>query len=48
MNAKYVISVAKKLGAVIFCVWEDIVFVNPKQMLILIANLAEISNEMKN
>lgn len=33
-NAKYVISVARKLGAVIFCVWEDIVNVNPKQMLI--------------
>jgi len=30
MNAKYVISVARKLGAVIFCVWEDIVNVNPK------------------
>jgi hypothetical protein len=29
-NAKYVISIARKLGAVIFCVWEDIVNVNPK------------------
>lgn len=29
-NAKYVTSVARKLGAVIFCVWEDIVNVNPK------------------
>lgn len=29
-NAKYAISVARKLGAVIFCVWEDILAVNPK------------------
>jgi plastin-1 len=29
-NAKYVSSVARKLGAVIFCVWEDIVHVNSK------------------
>ena len=29
-NAKYAISLARKLGAVIFCVWEDIVNVNPK------------------
>jgi len=29
-NAKYAISVARKLGAVIFCVWEDFVQVNPK------------------
>jgi len=30
MNCKYVISVARKLGAVIFGVWEDIVNVNSK------------------
>ena len=29
-NAKYAISVARKLGAVIFCVWEDMVAVNAK------------------
>jgi plastin-1 len=29
-NAKYAISVARKLGAVIFCVWDDLVNVNPK------------------
>jgi len=29
-NAKYAISVARKLGAVIFCIWEDLVQVNPK------------------
>jgi len=41
-NAKYVSSVARKLGAVIFCVWEDIVNVNPKQMLIFLATMMEI------
>jgi plastin-1 len=29
-NAKYAISVARKLGAVIFCIWEDIIAVNSK------------------
>lgn len=46
-NAKYVGSVARKLGAVIFCVWEDIVNVNPKQMLIFLATMMEIQAEMK-
>lgn len=41
-NAKYVTSVARKLGAVIFCVWEDIVNVNSKQMLIFFATMYEI------
>lgn len=48
LNAKYAISVARKLGAVIFCVWEDIVNVNPKQYLIIIATLNEIQQELKN
>jgi plastin-1 len=46
-NAKYVTSVARKLGAVIFCVWEDIVNVNSKQMLIFLATMNEIQIEMK-
>jgi len=46
-NAKYAISVARKLGAVIFCVWEDINSVNSKQMLIFFATMMEIQNEMK-
>jgi plastin-1 len=45
-NAKYAISVARKLGAVIFCVWEDITAVNAKQMLIFFATMMEIQNEM--
>jgi hypothetical protein len=29
-NAKYGISCSRKLGAVIFCIWEDLVEVNAK------------------
>lgn len=29
-NAMYALSVAKRIGAVIFAVWENIVEVNPK------------------
>jgi len=29
-NAKYLISIARKLGAVIFCIWENIVNVDQK------------------
>jgi len=40
-NALYVISTARKLGCIIFCVWENIVEVNPKQMLIFFAALMD-------
>lgn len=47
MNAKYALSIARRLGAVVFCVWEDIAEkVNPKQMLILFATMNEIQSEM--
>ena len=39
MNARYVISVARKLGATIFLTWEDIVEVNQKMLVILAASL---------
>lgn len=45
-NAKYAISIARRLGAVIFCVWEDFVNVNPKQMLIFFATMNEIQAEL--
>lgn len=41
-NAKYVLSVARKLEAVIFSVWEDLVNVHSKQMLIFFATMYEI------
>lgn len=45
-NAKYAISLARKLGAIIFCVWEDMVNCNAKQNLIFVATLNDIQNEM--
>lgn len=47
-NAKYIISIARKLGAVIFCVWEDIGKVNYKMLLVLVCSLFEIYQERKN
>jgi len=46
-NAKYILSIARKLGAVIFCVWEDITKVNAKMILVLICSLFEIFEERK-
>jgi len=36
-NAKYVLSVARKLGCSVFLVWEHIRDVNPKFLLTLVA-----------
>ena len=41
-NSKYVLSIARKLGCVIFCVWEDIPKVNYKMILVLVCSLFEI------
>lgn len=38
-NAKYVISVARKLGATVFLTWEDIVEVKPKMLMTFTASL---------
>ena len=38
-NAKYVISTARKLGCSIFLLWEDIVEVNAKMILVFVASL---------
>lgn len=45
-NAKYAISCARKLGAVIFCIWEDLVAVNPKQNLIFFATMMDLQKKM--
>jgi plastin-1 len=42
-NAKYILTVARKLGCVIFCVWEDIPKVNYKMILVLVCSLFEIT-----
>lgn len=44
-NAKYILSVARKLGCVIFCVWEDIPKVNYKMILVLVCSLFELQKE---
>jgi plastin-1 len=41
-NAKYAISTARKLGAVIFCLPEDIVEVKPKMLLTLVGSLMAV------
>lgn len=41
-NAKYTISLARKLGATIFLVWEDITEVKPKMCLTFTAGLYEV------
>ena len=49
LNAKYAISIARMLGADIFCVWEDITTLNQKQILIFICSLkyTELQKEKK-
>lgn len=46
-NAKYILSIARKLGAVIFAVWEDITQVNYKMILVLVCSLFEVFEERK-
>lgn len=47
LNAKYAISIARKLGAVIFLVWEDIPALNPKMLLIFVASLWDLKQQAK-
>eukprot|EP01105_Mastigella_eilhardi_P005814 TRINITY_DN17520_c0_g1_i1.p1 TRINITY_DN17520_c0_g1~~TRINITY_DN17520_c0_g1_i1.p1 ORF type:complete len:559 (+),score=206.35 TRINITY_DN17520_c0_g1_i1:230-1678(+) len=41
-NAKFVISTARKMGAVVFCLPEDIVEVKPKMMMTLFAGIMAV------
>ena len=43
LNAKYVLSVARILGAVVFCLWNDITEVKPKMILCLVGALAKVT-----
>jgi plastin-1 len=43
-NAKYAISIARKLGAVIFMVWDDVLEVNQKMMLVFVASIYDLKN----
>jgi hypothetical protein len=47
LNAMYAISLARKLNAIIFCVWEDMVNVNPKQIFIFMATMMDIAANYK-
>lgn len=47
LNAKYAISIARKLGATIFLVWDDIPKVNPKMILIFVASLYDLANQIQ-
>lgn len=42
-NAKYALSIARKLGALVFCVWEDITEVKNKLLLTLLASLYKVA-----
>ncbi len=50
MNAKYALSVARGLGAMIFVVWEDITEVKTKLLLTFLASLYDVAQtrEQKN
>jgi len=43
LNAKYVISVARKIGASIYCTWDDISDVKPKMILLLVAATMQVA-----
>lgn len=47
LNAMYAISLARKLNAIIFCVWEDMVNVNQKQLFIFLATMMDIHAHYK-
>ena len=47
MNAKYALSVARGLGALIFVVWEDITEVKSKLLLTFLASLYEVEKNHK-
>ena len=47
-NAKYAISIARKLGATVFLVWEDIAEVKSKLLLTLLASIYEVGNNYKS
>lgn len=45
-NAKYAISIARKLGAVIFLVWDDIPALNKKMILIFVCSLYDMKHNI--
>jgi len=47
MNAKYAISIARKLGCAVFCVWDDIVNLNKKMILIFVCSLYDMKHNIE-
>lgn len=47
MNAKYAISIARKLGAIIFMVWDDIPRINKKMLLIFVCSLYDLKHNVQ-
>lgn len=45
LNAKYVLTIARKLGATVFPTWEDIVDVNPKMIMLLLAAIMQVAQQ---
>ena len=46
-NAKYALSIARKLGATVFIVWEDIAEVKHRLLLTFLASLYQVEQEYK-
>ena len=46
-NAKYCISIARKLGATVFCVWEDITEVKSRLLLTFLASIFDVAQSYK-
>ena len=46
-NAKYAISIARKLGACVFLVWEDITEVKSRLLLTFLASLFDVAQNYK-
>jgi hypothetical protein len=42
LNAKYAISIARRIGCCIFLLWEDIVEVNPKMILTFVGSMISV------
>lgn len=47
-NAKYLISAARKMGAIVFCTWDDIVEVNSRMIMLFVAAVMVIYNQVHN
>ena len=47
LNAKYAISIARKLGAIIFMVWDDIPRLNKKMLLIFACSIYDLAHNVQ-